>query len=112
MRRENESIFTLKMAFLECLKLIFYHKQSKVLFCLQEKGVAQSVLVLDIIRNVSRLGSLVNLQVHFKLLLVFYFLQYEEFFLKKFKMNQTEVAPNMKVFLHNVPACTKEHHIG
>ena len=25
-------------------------------------------------------------------------------------MNQTEVAPNMKVFLHNVP-CTKEYDI-
>ena len=31
-------------------------------------------------------------------------------FLKIFKMNQTEVALNMKVFLYNFP-CTKEHDI-
>ena len=56
----------LKWPFYNAFKLIFYNKQSRVLFCLQEKGVAQSILVLDIIRAVSRLSSRVNLQVHVK----------------------------------------------
>ena len=45
---------------------------------LQEKIVAPSILVLDIIRAVSRLKTV--------------------FFLKILKMNQTEVAPDMKAF--------------
>ena len=54
-----------------------------------------------------------DLQVHFK----FGFGQdsisfnMKSFFLKIFKINQTEVAPKMKIFLHNVP-CTKEHDIN
>ena len=40
---EHESIFTFKMAFLECFQTVFYHKQSRALLCLQDKGVAQSV---------------------------------------------------------------------
>ena len=60
-------MFTFKMAFCDAFKLIFfYHKQSKALLCLQVKSVVQSVLVLDIIRTVSRLRSRVNLQVHLK----------------------------------------------
>ena len=33
----------LKMALLECFQTVFYHKQSRALFCLQDKGVAQSI---------------------------------------------------------------------
>ena len=32
------------MPFYNAFKLIFYHKQSRALFCLQDKGVAQSIL--------------------------------------------------------------------
>ena len=41
-----------------------------------------------------------------------YFISFnmKSFFLKIFKMNQTEVVLNMKVFLHNVPS-TKGHDI-
>ena len=41
-----------------------------------------------------------------------YFISFsmKSFSLKIFKMNQMEVAPNMKVLLHNVP-CTKEDDI-
>ena len=67
-----ESQFTFEMAFLEHFELIFYHKHSRALLCLQEKGVEQSIQVLDIIRTVSKLRTRVNL--------VFYFLQHEEFF--------------------------------
>ena len=38
---EHESIFTLKMAFLACFQTVFYHKHSRALFCLQDKGDAQ-----------------------------------------------------------------------
>ena len=42
---EHEFIFTFKIAFLECIQTgSFYHKQSRPLFCLQDKGVAQSIL--------------------------------------------------------------------
>ena len=41
--REHESIFTFKMAFKIAFRLIFYLKQSRALFCLQEKGVAPSM---------------------------------------------------------------------
>ena len=44
----------------------FYHKQSRALFCLQEKGITQSILILDISRTVLRLRSPVNLHVYFK----------------------------------------------
>ena len=41
---EHESIFTFKMAFLECFQTVFFfHKQSRALCCLQGKGVAQSI---------------------------------------------------------------------
>ena len=98
---EHESIFTCKMAFLECFQTdFFYRKQSRALFSLQEKVVTQSILVLYISRTSIKVkkpskpaGTFQNL------LLVFYFLQHEEFFfLKIFKTNQTEVASNMKVF--------------
>ena len=42
-----------KWLFLECFQTVFYHKQSRTLFCLQEQGVTQSILVLDIARTVS-----------------------------------------------------------
>ena len=32
------------MTFLGCFQTVFYHKQSRALFCLQDKGVAQSIL--------------------------------------------------------------------
>ena len=41
---QHESIFTFKMVFLEYFQTDFYHKQSRWLFCLKDKGVAQSVL--------------------------------------------------------------------
>ena len=68
---KHESMFTFKMAFLECFQtgfflLFFYHKQSRALFCSQGKVVTQLILVLDISRTVSKLRSRVNLQVHFK----------------------------------------------
>ena len=34
----------LKWFFLECFQTVFYHKQSRALFFLQDRGVAQSVL--------------------------------------------------------------------
>ena len=44
-RNKHGSIFTFRMAFLECFHTVFfYHKQSRALFCLQDKGVAQSIL--------------------------------------------------------------------
>ena len=50
--REHESIITSEMAF-RMLSNCFYHNQSSPIFCRQEKGVAQSILVLDIRRTVS-----------------------------------------------------------
>ena len=50
-----------------------------------------ATLVLGIARTVSRLRSQVNLS-------VFDFLRHEEFSLKIFKINQTEVASDIKVF--------------
>ena len=41
---KHESIFTFKTTFLECFQTVFYHKQSRALLCLQNKGVAQSIL--------------------------------------------------------------------
>ena len=41
---EHESIFTFKMAFLKCFQTVFYHKQIRELFCLQDKCVTQSIL--------------------------------------------------------------------
>ena len=60
--RKHESIFTFKMASSNAFRRIFYHKQRRALFCLQDKGVAPSVLVVYIIRTASKLRS----QVHFK----------------------------------------------
>ena len=56
-------------------------------------------LVLNITLTVSRLRNRMDLQVHFKFTFNIFFLQHEEFFPKNVcKTNQTEVAPNMKVF--------------
>ena len=44
---EHESIFTFKMTFLECFQTVFFlpqAEQSRALFCLEDKGVTQSIL--------------------------------------------------------------------
>ena len=104
--RKHESLLTFKMASLECVQtdLSPQVKQTVTLLITEEEVVARSILVLDIIRTVSRKKlseSAGTFQICFS-----YFLSFnmKSFSLKIFKMNQTEFAPNMTVFLHNVPS--------
>ena len=78
--------------------MIFYHRHSRALFCLQEKGVTPSILVLDIIHTVSRLRSRVNLQVHFKSAFVLFPFSMKSFFWKYSKWIKRSLLVTWKYF--------------
>ena len=97
LRDVNMNLFTFKMAFFKtAFRVIFYHKQSRVLFCLQEKSVTLSISVLyrhhlhgiKVEKPSEPAGTF---QICF-----WYFISFnmKSFFLKIFKMNQIGVAPN------------------
>ena len=71
---EHGSIFTFKMASLKCFQTDLLPQAEQSIILLIKQGVLPSILVLDIIRTVSRLRSRVKLQVHFKFALGILFL--------------------------------------
>ena len=80
---------------------MFYHKQRRVLFCLKEKGVTQSILVQDIIHtNNIKVEKSSEPAGTSQIWFYFISLNMNSFFLKIFKLNQMEVALKMKIFLH------------
>ena len=98
---------------LECFQtdLLPQAEQSVILFTRERCRILNISLNLGIIRTVLRLRTRVNLAGTFQICF-WYFISFNMkcFFLKMFQMIQTQVAPNIKIFLHNVP-CIEEHDI-